>query len=80
LVGDEERDGLNLEIIRSLPVSLPSISEQTNIAAFLNRETARSDFLIQKINFSIDTLREYRSALISAAVTGKIDVQLDAET
>ena len=53
----------------------PSIEEQHTIAAFLDRETARIDTLIEKIRKSIDLLREYRTALLSAAVTGKIDIR-----
>ena len=49
--------------------------EQRAIAAFLDRETARIDGLIKKVKESIDLLREYRTALVSAAVTGKIDVR-----
>lgn len=50
-------------------------SEQRAIAAFLDRETTKIDTLIAKIREGIDRLKEYRTALISAAVTGKIDVQ-----
>lgn len=53
----------------------PSLDEQCAIAAFLDRETARIDALIKKVEESIAKLREYRIALISAAVTGKIDVR-----
>jgi len=60
--------------ICEIRVPLPPLSEQSAIAAFLNRETAWIDALVEKINLSIATLREYRAALISAAVTGKIDV------
>ncbi len=55
-------------------IVLPPLPEQRSIAAFLDRETARIDALVNKVNESIDGLREYRSALISAAVTGKIKV------
>ena len=56
---------------------LPSISlpEQRAIAAFLDRETAKIDALISRIREGIEKLKEYSSALISAAVTGKIDVR-----
>ncbi|HEC78686.1 MAG TPA: restriction endonuclease subunit S [candidate division WOR-3 bacterium] len=53
----------------------PPVDEQRAIAAFLDRETARIDALIEKIRKSIELLREYRTALISACVTGKIDVR-----
>ena len=48
------------------------------IAAFLDRETAEIDALIAKVHQAIGHLREFRTALISAAVTGKIDVREEA--
>ena len=56
-------------------VPVPEPPEQRTIAAFLDRETRRIDTLTTKIQESISKLREYRTALISAAVTGKIDVR-----
>ena len=38
-------------------------------------ETARIDAMIAKVNKAIEHLTEYRTALISAAVTGEIDVR-----
>ena len=52
----------------------PDHAIQKIIADFLDRETARIDALTAKVVSSIDRLREYRSALITAAVTGQIDV------
>ena len=54
---------------------LPPLSEQRAIAAFLDHETAQIDALIAKVREAIDRLKELRTALISAAVTGKIDVR-----
>jgi len=51
--------------------------EQDDIARFLRDKTCKIDRLKEKINGSINKLREYRTALISAAVTGKIDVRED---
>lgn len=56
----------------------PSIIEQQMIAAFLDHETTKIDTLVEKVQESIEKLREYRTALISAAVTGKIDVRDEA--
>ena len=56
----------------------PSSDEQSAIASFLDRETARIDTLVAKIHEAIERLKELRTALISAAVTGKIDVRPDA--
>ena len=61
-----------------LVVFLPPPVEQDQIAAFLDRETARIDALISKIHQAINHLKEFRTALISAAVTGKIDVREEA--
>ena len=56
-------------------VGLPNGREQRAIADFLDRETARIDTLIAKVETAIRHQREFRTALISAAVTGKIDVR-----
>lgn len=61
--------------ISNISVPLPPLPEQRAIASFLDRETARIDTLISKVREGIEKLREYRTALISAAVTGKIDVR-----
>jgi type I restriction enzyme S subunit len=54
---------------------IPSTKEQQAIAELLGRETAKLDALIAKVREGIEKLKEYRTALISAAVTGKIDVR-----
>lgn len=59
----------------SFPVPLPPMAEQALILERVKRESERLDTMIGKVNLSIDRLREYRTALISAAVTGKIDVR-----
>ena len=68
---------LNIERIGSqgTQVPLPGVAEQCAIATFLDRETSKIDALIVRIRDAIDRLREFRTALISAAVTGKIDVR-----
>lgn len=55
--------------------AIPSIDEQTIIVCFLSSETAKFDALTSEANRAIALLQERRSALISAAVTGKIDVR-----
>ena len=52
--------------------------EQRTIVVYLDRETARIDGLVAKVREAIDRLKELRTALISAAVTGKIDVRDNA--
>lgn len=62
-------------ILRAINIWLPSPEEQTQIAAFLDHETAKIDKLIDLQLLQIELLKERRTALISAAVTGKIDVR-----
>jgi len=66
---------LNAEELGAFIVLLPPKEEQEEIVFRLDCETARIDALIQKIRKSIELLREYRTALITAAVTGKIEVR-----
>lgn len=62
--------------LKHLSIAIPhTIEEQQAIAAFLDRETVKIDGLITKIHRAIKLQKELRSALISAAVTGKIDVR-----
>ena len=61
--------------IENLNVPLPSLEEQHAIGSFLDRETAKFDTLTAEANRAITLLQERRSALISAAVTGKVDVR-----
>ena len=66
---------VNASEIGTLPIPLPAADEQRAIAAFLDRETVKIDVLVAKIETAIERLQEYRTALITAAVTGKIDVR-----
>jgi len=61
--------------VSNFSIAFPELLEQQQIAAFLDRETAKIDALVNKIREAINSLKEYRTALISAAVTGKIDVR-----
>jgi type I restriction enzyme S subunit len=63
------------EHFRNLRVCLPPLAEQDAILAEIEIETRRIAGLIAKTQQSIDLLREKRAALITAAVTGKIDVR-----
>jgi type I restriction enzyme S subunit len=62
--------------IENLVFLAPPIAEQQTIAAFLDNETAKFDALTAEANRAIGLLQERRSALISATVTGKIDVRV----
>lgn len=66
---------LNQELIGSSVFYAPALEEQTQIARFLDHEVGKIDALIAEQEKLIALLKERRSALISAAVTGKIDVR-----
>lgn len=66
---------LSADLLGSHTVPFPPDSEQRTIADFLDRETAKIDGLIAKVDTAIARLREYRAALITAAVTGQVDVR-----
>jgi type I restriction enzyme S subunit len=68
-------EGVKRRYLMAMPVCVPHVEEQRVIADFLDRETTRIDALVAKVRHAIDRLRELRTALISAAVTGKIDVR-----
>ncbi|OIP41924.1 hypothetical protein AUJ95_02525 [Candidatus Desantisbacteria bacterium CG2_30_40_21] len=63
------------DFMANLCLPTPSIDDQTAIATFLDQKTAKIDELTQKIQSQIATLKEYRQALISNVVTGKVDVK-----
>lgn len=56
-------------------IPVPPVEEQSQIASVLNQEGRRVDALLSKTECSIELLKERRSALITAAVTGQIDLR-----
>jgi len=71
---------INAEELGNCVLPLPPPDEQQAIVSFLDESTSRIETLVLKNKEVIDKLREYRTALISAAVTGKIDVRNGATT
>jgi len=69
------QDHLNAEQLGNCTLALPPVEEQFSIVRYLDGATTRIDALKKRIQHSIELLQEYRSALISAAVTGQIDVR-----
>ena len=69
------KQGLSLENIKEGPVLIPPIAEQTAILEHLKSEATKLDALTAEAQRAIALLQERRSALISAAVTGQIDVR-----
>ena len=66
---------LNCGLVRDIRIPVPPLREQITIVDFLEHETTKIDTLVTKIETAIERLQEYRTALITAAVTGKIDVR-----
>ena len=66
---------LGLSRIANIYFGLPDLSEQAQIVTWLNHMAGKVDLLIGKAKLQIELLSEHRTALISAAVTGKIDVR-----
>lgn len=66
---------LNAELVGKIRFTLPPDSEQREIIYFLEKTLTKHDLLLDKAKQSIEFLKEHRQALISAAVTGKIDVR-----
>ena len=73
LVGSTFRR-INIQQIKEFEVALPSAQEQVSIVEFIEAETGKIDATVAKIEKEIEYLREYRTALISEVVTGKIKV------
>ena len=67
--------GLNSSVLKKFLVCLPQKEEQPQIYDFLQKETKNLDDLISKSKQQINFLQEKRQALITSAVTGKIDVR-----
>jgi type I restriction enzyme S subunit len=69
------RKRFSLADLHAIRFPLPPLREQAKIAEFLDDITKGIDAIRQRIRDGIARLQEYRTALISAAVTGQIDVR-----
>ena len=66
---------LPAEVFRRQRFAFPPIEEQRAIVEFLDEETRRINVITEECNKAISLIGERRAALISAAVTGKVDVR-----
>lgn len=66
---------ISQSVILDLAVAMPSLAEQQEILAQIDKITSRVDQVITQTERSIELLKEHRSALVTAAVTGQIDVR-----
>lgn len=71
---------LNTDTVGGIFIPLPPPAEQMAIVSFLDSQLKTIGTISAKVNLSIEMLQKYRSALISAAVTGKIDVSTGFNT
>jgi type I restriction enzyme S subunit len=69
------REGLNFDQVGNMNIVLPPLDEQEKIAESVAAERTKIDSLVAKVERAVELLKEYRIALISAAVTGKIDLR-----
>jgi type I restriction enzyme, S subunit len=61
--------------VRMLMTPVPPLGEQLSIVNYIDLEMSKIDVMLQKAAQAIELLNEHRAALISAAVTGKVDVR-----
>lgn len=71
-------DGLNMVKLGNVPIPTPPLNEQEQILTYLNKRDSEFAPLIEEAAKTINLLQERRTALISAAVTGQIDVRATA--
>nr|WP_255772088.1 MULTISPECIES: restriction endonuclease subunit S [Halorhodospira] len=67
--------GINIKDLKRAKIPVPPPFEQEELAEHLGAQTRGLDLLVQQVEKQNNILAERRSALISAAVTGKIDVR-----
>lgn len=72
------KGGLTCHDLSNLKLARPPLEEQQRIVAYLDEQTSKIDALIAKTREHITLAKERRAALITAAVTGQIDVRTAA--
>ena len=73
--GNGMANNLPQSSLMTFAMAVPTLAEQATITVFLEQETAKLDILMAEARTAITLLQERRTALISAAVTGQIDVR-----
>ena len=69
------RASLSQQLLRALPVILPTLEEQEEIAQFLEKKCQCFDKAIKIVENEIDFVAEYKNSLIASVVTGQVDVR-----
>ena len=67
--------GVDRNDVHPITTVVPPVAEQAAIAEFLERKISKIDAVVAKVEAAIERLQEYRTALITAVVTGKFDVR-----
>jgi type I restriction enzyme S subunit len=75
IVNATAQPALSLGTMNNIAVVIPPLYEQQSIVSFIEQELAKIDLVIAQIEKEIELIQEYRTTLISDAVTGKIDVR-----
>jgi type I restriction enzyme S subunit len=74
-LGSGLRQSLRYDELKRIPILEPPETEQKMIIQFLDSATRKHNILLREVEASIKLLQEHRTALISAVVTGKIDIR-----
>lgn len=74
-LGGGVRQSMKFSDLKWIPILVPTIGEQKKIIEFLDKKIPEIDRLLRQLDEAIRKLYEYRSSVINAAVTGKIDVR-----
>jgi type I restriction enzyme S subunit len=74
-INTNTQGNVGINDLKKVTIALPTLAEQSKIVDYFNQETTKLDRMINTVQSAIAKLQEYRTALITAAVTGKIDVR-----
>lgn len=66
---------ISQDILRGIKIPCPNREEQMEIISFIKNQSERVDEIISRVQQEIELLKEYKTALISEVVTGKVDVR-----
>ncbi len=69
------RASLGQDLLKRLPVIIPPLEEQEQIATYLDEETGRTERLISQISKTIERLKNLKVSTITEAVTGQLDIR-----
>lgn len=73
-LGGGVRATLNYTGLMNIPIIVPTLKEQIEIANYLDKKTTKIDEIVKTLGMKIETLKEFRKTLINDVVTGKVKV------